>query len=126
MVTAAKRYGCKAVGVDIDPARVREAQALARKNGVEHLVHIEERDLFTVDLSDATVVTLYLLPHLNARLIPQLQKLAPGSRIVSHEFETPGLVPERVGPYISRDGQIKTKIYLWKTPLTKTPLPRSR
>src|SRR6187399_1520097 len=86
VITAAQRYGVKAWGFDIDPVRVAEARANAKAAGVEDLVTIEQKDIFTLDLSPASVVTLYLLPELNVRLIPQLAQLEPGSRIVSHDF----------------------------------------
>lgn len=93
VVTAAKKYGVKAVGFDIDPQRVKEARENVRTNQVGHLVTIEEADIFTLDLREATVVTLYLLPELNVRLMPQLAKLRPGSRIVSHDFGMKGAKP---------------------------------
>lgn len=70
VVTAAKKYGVRAVGFDIDPERIKEARENVRKNGVEDLVRIEQKDIFTLDLSEATVVTLYLLPQLNVKLFP--------------------------------------------------------
>ena len=82
-VTAAKNYACKAYGFDIDPDRVKDSLANARKQGVDRLVTIEERDIFKLDLSKGpTVVTLYLLPRLNAKLLPQLRKLAAGHKVV--------------------------------------------
>jgi SAM-dependent methyltransferase len=96
VVTAAKRYGVRAVGFDIDPQRVKEARENARAAGVEHLVRIEETDIFTLDLREASVVTLYLLPALNVRLMPQLARMKPGSRIVSHNFDMRGAKPLQV------------------------------
>ena len=96
VVTAAKRYGVKAVGFDIDPQRVRESLENVRKNNVGHLVTIQHEDVFTLDLSEADVVTLYLLPSLNVKLMPQLEKLKPGSRIVSHDFDMRGAKPVEV------------------------------
>jgi len=93
VVTAAKKYGVKAVGFDIDPERVKEARENVRTNKVEHLVTIKQADIFTLDLSEATVVTLYLLPELNVKLMPQLAKMKPGSRIVSHDFDMRGAKP---------------------------------
>ncbi len=78
VVTAAKRFGCKAVGYDIDPKRIKESQENVAKNNVGHLVTIEQKDIFTLDLSKADVITLYLLPSLNVKLIPQLKKLKGG------------------------------------------------
>jgi len=96
VVTAAKKYGVKAVGFDIDPQRVKEARENVRSNKVEHLVTIRQADIFTLDLREASVVTLYLLPDLNVRLMPQLARLKPGSRIVSHDFDMRGAKPARV------------------------------
>ena len=103
VINAAKRFGIKAVGFDIDPKRVAESRANVKSNKVEHLVTIEQQDIFTVDLSKATVVTLYLLPELNVRLIPQLEKLKPGSRVVSHDFDMEGAEPENHWTVIARD-----------------------
>lgn len=125
VITAAKKFGAKGVGFDVDPVRVRESRENVKKAGVEALVTIEQRDIFTVDLSPATVVTLYLLPELNVRLVPQLEKLRPGSRIVSHDFDMAGVEPEKWWTVIAKDHRDTTKdrehyVYLWKTPLKKT------
>jgi SAM-dependent methyltransferase len=118
VVTAAKRYGTRARGFDIDPDRVAEAQANVKAAGVEHLVTIEQQDIFTLDLSPASVVTLYLLPRLNVQLIPQLEKLKPGSRIVSHDFNMEGIKPvQHVA--LHPPGETDHEIYLWKTPLVR-------
>ena len=118
VVTAAKKYKVKAVGYDIDPQRVKEAKENVKKNGVEDLVTIKQDDIFTLDLSDADVVTLYLLPKLNVKLIPQLEKLKPGSRIVSHAFDMQGVKPKKVETVEAENGSEHT-VYLWVTPLEK-------
>lgn len=118
-VTAARKYGCKAVGYDLDPERVKEALENVKKNKVEHLVTIEQKDIFTLDLSEADVITLYLLPALNVKLIPQLEKLKPGSRILSHSFDMKGVKPDKVIRLTSSFDNIEHKIYLWTTPLKK-------
>lgn len=119
-VTAAKRFGCRAFGYDIDPKRVAESIENVEKNGVGHLVTIEQRDIFTLDLSDADVVTLYLLPSLNVKLIPQLEKLKPGSRIVSHDFDMKGVKPDQVVEITGGNGTyINHTVYLWTCPLNK-------
>jgi uncharacterized protein (TIGR03000 family) len=118
VVTAAKKYACKAVGFDIDPDRIKEARENVRKNGVGDLVTIKQEDIFKQDLSKANVITLYLLPELNVRLIPQLEKLKPGSRIVSHDFNMEGVKPKQVVTMDADDGREHT-IYLWVTPLEK-------
>jgi precorrin-6B methylase 2 len=88
VITAAKRYGVQGVGIDLDPVRIAEARANARKAGVEGQVKFVSGDLFKADLSNATVVTLYLLDSINRELRPQLWKqLKVGTRVVSHAFD---------------------------------------
>ncbi len=118
VVTAAKRYGCRAVGVDIDPDRVEESLKNVKDNNVEHLVEIIEGDIFEMDLTPATVITLYLLPNLNVKLIPQLEKLEPGTRIVSHAFDMRGVKPDVVETVETERGTSPT-VYMWTTPLQK-------
>jgi precorrin-6B methylase 2 len=120
VVTAAKKYGCRAVGFDVDPQRIKESNENVKKNGVEKLVKIEQKNIFKLDLSKANVITLYLLPSLNVKLIPQLDKLKPGSRIVSHDFDMRGVKPDKVVKLKSKDDGSHT-VYLWTTPLKKTP-----
>ena len=91
LVTAAARYGARGFGIDLDPDRVEEARENARRNGVAHLVTIEEGDAFEVDLRPATVVTLYLLPDLNHRLLPALRQLRDGARVVTHDYGIEGV-----------------------------------
>ena len=118
VVRAAKRYGCRAVGFDIDPRRVEEARENARRQGVDDRVEIVEQDIFKLDLSEADVVTLYLLPRLNEKLVPQLKRLKTGARIVSHDFDLPGFKPDRTVPLTAADGELKHVVYLWTAPLT--------
>ena len=118
-VTAAKKFGCKAFGFDIDPQRVKESRENIKKNDVGHLVTVEEQDIFTLDLSRASVVTLYLLPALNVKLIPQLEKLKPGSRIVSHDFDMRGIKPDKKIDFTTKDDNRSHTLYLWTTPLKK-------
>jgi len=119
VVTAAQKYGCKAVGFDIDQKRIEESMENVEKNNVGHLVRIERRDIFTLDLSEANVITLYLLPELNVKLIPQLEKLKPGSRIVSHDFDMRGVKPDKVVKVTSDNKYNEHTIYLWTAPLKK-------
>ncbi len=96
VVAAAKERGARGVGIDIDPERIAEAKANAKHAGVDKRVEFREADLFQTDLSPASVVTLYLLPHLNMRLRPQLwRQLKVGSRVVSHDFNMGEWEPER-------------------------------
>jgi precorrin-6B methylase 2 len=117
VVTAAKKYGCKAVGFDVDPERIKESRDNVAKNDVGKLASIKQEDIFTLDLSKASVITLYLLPRLNVKLIPQLEKLKPGSRIVSHDFDMKGVKPTKVEK-VTGNGREHT-VYLWVTPLQK-------
>jgi len=119
VVTVAKRYGCKAVGYDIDPDRVRESRQNVRENGIERLARIEQKDIFTLDLSGADVIFLYLLPELNVRLIPQLEKLKPGARVVSHDFNMRGVRPDAVVSVWSRGDSSSHRIYLWNMPFMR-------
>lgn len=110
-ITAAKLYGIKAVGIDIDPERIKEANANAKKAGVTKLVEFRQADLFTSDFREATVVTLYLLPDLNVKLRPKLwAELKPGSRVVSHQFEMGEWKPEKKLEVGTRT------IYFWTIP----------
>jgi SAM-dependent methyltransferase len=114
-ITAAKRFGARGVGVDIDPQRIAEANANARKEGVTHLVTFLLQDALTTDVSDATVVTLYLLSASNLKLRPILTKqLEPGARIVSHAFGMGDWQPAQVDNFVDSSGTSRT-LYLWKT-----------
>lgn len=121
VVTAAKKYGIKAIGVDIDPQRIKEATENVKTNGVEKLVTIKEADIFAddFDFSDATVVTLYLLPDLNVKLMPKLAKLKPGTRIVSHQFDMRGAKPVEVIHLKEDDSGWSRTIYKWVVPWEK-------
>ncbi len=112
-VTAAKEYGCKADGFDIDLERVKDSLANARKLGLEKLVTIEQRDIFTLDLSkEPTIVTLYLLPSLNAKLLPQLRKLPPGARVISVAHRMADIKPDQQIVVDTELGEFD--VYLWK------------
>jgi SAM-dependent methyltransferase len=96
LIAAAKTYGARGVGIDIDPERVREATANARANNVADKVTFRREDLFVADISPATVVTLYLSPSVNSRLAPKLMtELKPGTRIVSHAFDFGSWKPQQ-------------------------------
>ena len=110
-VAAAKKYGARAVGIDIDPQRVKEANENVQRNGVGDKVKILQSDLFEVDLSEATVVTLYLLPSLNQKLMPKLMReLKPGTRVVSHAFDMGEWKPDQE---LDVNGR---KVYFWTIP----------
>jgi len=110
-VTAARKYGARGVCFDIDPQRIKEANENVAKNNVGNLVKVVEGDLFEQDLSGASVVTLYLLPSLNLKLMPKLMKeLKPGTRIVSHAFDMGDWKPEKE---LDVDGR---RVYFWTIP----------
>ncbi|BAZ09467.1 hypothetical protein NIES4071_12750 [Calothrix sp. NIES-4071] len=110
-ITAAQRFGTRGTGIDIDPERIKEANANAKKAGVTDKVTFLQQDLFKSDFSKATVVTLYLLPELNVKLRPQLFKqLKPGTRIVSHAFDMGDWKPEQTANVNGRT------VYYWTIP----------
>jgi predicted RNA methylase len=113
-VTAAKQYGARGIGIDIDPQRIKEANENAKTQGVTDKVKFLNEDLFTTDISEATVVTLYLLPSLNVKLMPKLMKeLRPGTRIVSHAFDMGDWKPEQT---LNVNGRT---VYYWTIPARK-------
>jgi SAM-dependent methyltransferase len=121
VVEAAKKYGVRGVGIDIDPQRVKESLENVRTNKVQHLVTIKQADIFETDFSDATVVMLYLLPDLNVKLMPKLAKLKPGTRILSNDFDMRGAKPKQV---VQLDGGAEGEgfqktIYKWVVPWEK-------
>jgi SAM-dependent methyltransferase len=118
VIAAAKKVGARAFGYEIDTEMVKKSQENVSNERVGHLVEIHQQDIFELDLRGATVITLYLLPKLNVRLIPQLDKLKPGVRIVSHEFDMEGVMPDVEAVVHRLDGKT-SKIYLWTTPLKK-------
>jgi precorrin-6B methylase 2 len=120
-ITAAVKYGARGVGVDIDPERIAESNANAKKAGVTDRVTFRLQDAMTVDVSPATVVTLYLLSSSNLKLRPILTKqLKPGARIVSHAFSMGDWQPEKVETFEDDTGMTRT-LYLWRTDGTVRP-----
>jgi len=112
-ITAAQKYGSRGVGVDIDPVRIAEANANARRAGVSHLVTFHLQDALTTDVSEATVITLYLLSQSNLRLRPILtRQLKSGSRIVAHAFGMGDWEPEKVDSFTDTSDSPRT-LYLW-------------
>ena len=118
VIAAAKSFGAHGVGIDINPMRIAEAKENARRAGVEELVRFEENDLFDADIHEASVVTLFLLQNVNLRLRPKLQKLKPGTRIVSNTFDMGDWKATKemsVGDPAEAFGLSK-KLYLWIVP----------
>ncbi len=111
VITAAQKFGTRGTGIDINPERIKEANENAQKAGVTKLVRFLNQDLFEANIKDATVVTLYLLPSINLKLLPKLLKdLQPGTRIVSHAFDMGDWKPEQT---IDVAG---TTVYFWRIP----------
>lgn len=115
VITAAQRYGVRGVGVDIDPERIRESKANAEKAGVADRVQFFQRDLFKTDISDATVLMMYLLPEINLRLRPKIfRELKPGARIASHAFTMGEWNPDQT-IQVPGNGYDRT-VYFWILP----------
>jgi SAM-dependent methyltransferase len=114
VIAAAKKYGARGVGIDIDPDRIAESTANAKAAGVEHLVTFKQGDALDADVSEATVVTLYLLSSSNLKLRPKLtRQLKPGSRIVSHAFGMGDWEPDKSVDYQDVNGSSR-RLYLWR------------
>jgi SAM-dependent methyltransferase len=121
VITAAKKYGARGVGIDIDPQRIAEARENAKKAGVEHLVRFEENDLFLADIKEATIVTLFLLPQLNLKLKPKLlADLKPGTPIISNTFDMGDWKAEKEVAVNSNDQDgysgLSNKVFRWTVP----------
>lgn len=111
VISAAKEFGARGVGIDIDADRIKQSKRNARKAGVSHLVTFRTEDLFEADIREATVVALYLLQTLNYKLSPKLRRdLKPGTRIVSYKFDIPDWQPEK------QVDLAEGRIYLWTVP----------
>lgn len=119
-ITAARKFGTQGLGIDIDPQRIAEANANAQAAGVAGKVKFVLGDLFALDLAPATVISLYLLPQLNLKLRPKLLKLAPGTRIVSHEFDMGDWKPD-----VSRNLNGRN-IHFWTVPKGAYPKARAK
>jgi hypothetical protein len=120
VVTAARKFGTRGFGVDLDPDRIRESTENARRAGVSEKVAFYRRDLFATKLGDATVITMYLLPQVNIELRPRLLELKPGTRLVSHDFDMGDWKPDR---HVKMEAQDKyggagglSEIFFWIVP----------
>jgi precorrin-6B methylase 2 len=111
VITAAKKYGVRAVGFEIDPDLIKQSRGNIKKEGLEKLAEIREQDILTVDLSPVSVLTMYLLPSVNLKLKPKiLSEMKPGSRVVSHAFDMGDWKPDKT---VQIDGRT---VYLWTVP----------
>lgn len=125
VITAAKLFGTRGVGIDINPERIKEARENAKREGVENLVRFEENDLFVADIKPASVVTLFLLSSVNLKLRPRLlEELRPGTRVVSNTFDMGDWKPEKEAFVGDADGGedfsgLSQRLYLWTIPTKK-------
>lgn len=114
VITAAQKFGTRGTGIELLPSLVREARENAQKAGVSELAKFVEGDIFEANISDATVVTLYLLPAVNMRLRPKLLELKPGTRIVSHNYDLGDWKPEKTIKINLADGE--HTVFFWVVP----------
>jgi SAM-dependent methyltransferase len=114
-IRAAVLFGTQGIGVEIDAGLVEEARIRAKKEGVSQLVEFIQGDLFQMDFSEATVLTLYLFPDINLKLRPKILQMKPGSRIVSHRFDMGDWEPEETRKIVLPDGK-EHVIFLWRIP----------
>jgi len=115
VIQAAKKYRARAVGIEIDGELVDRARSRAGAEGVDHLVKFLEEDALRADLSEATVVTLYMFPDFNNKIAPKLRRLRSGTRVVSHDFGIEGWTPTKVETMADTRFHTHT-LYLWKIP----------
>ena len=119
VITAAKLLGAKSIGYEVVECLVEQSRAKIAQEGLQSLARIEHADLFTVDLKEPDVIFVFLYPQLMERLIPRFAQLKAGSRIVSHQFEIPGVKPDREWVVPSKEDGEKHRLFLWTTPLRK-------
>ena len=124
VIAAAKKHGCRAVGYEIDPKLVALSREAVVKENLESSVRIEHEDIFTVELSGADVSLVYLPSGLLQRLMPQLKKLKPGTRIVSHQFQIPGVTGGKAVRIHSKEDGDEHRLWLWTAPLQEAGLDR--
>jgi len=119
LVLAARKYGCRGVGYEIDPERVNSSIENVIRNRVEKLVKIAQADIFNLDLTEATVIHLYLLPEMNLKLLPQLDKMKPGSRVICHNYNLPGIIADQTLTYLSYEDSSTHILTLYTIPLLR-------
>src|SRR5690606_34701877 len=114
-ITAAQRFGTKGVGIDLNPERINEAKENAREAKVADKVTFIEGNIFELDFSEATVVSLYLFPEVNMKLRPRILRMKPGTRVISHNYDMGDWKPEQTKKVKVPNGTAHT-IYLWRVP----------
>lgn len=123
LITAAKKYGCRGLGFDIDPKLIQLCSETARRQGVEHLVEFRQQDIYQADLpQEATIVTMYLYPEMNLRLLPYLQSLPAGRQVVSYRWRMPGVDSHKIVEVATGDKMLpQGQIHYFRTPLLVDP-----
>jgi len=116
VVQAAKKRGCRGVGFEIVPELAQKARDSAKENGVSHLVTIKEEDLFQADLSEATVLPMYLLPSMLEKLQPKIAKLKAGTRIISHDYRFKDVTPDKEEEIVSKETGAKHLLIYYVLP----------
>ncbi len=119
VIAAAKTYGCKAIGVEIEKDLVEASREAAKNAGVENLATFEQDDLFEFDFSKATVVALYILPAMSQKLTAKFDKLKPGTRVICHCFAIPGIIPDKTIEITSEEDDVERPVYLYSIPLKR-------
>ncbi len=115
LIRAAQRWGTRSVGIDIDPDRIAQTQAIVTQQGLDRLIQLRQENLYDTDIREASVLMIYLLPHLNLRLRSRLwEQLKPGSRIISHQFDMDDWEPQQV--IHLPDSEEESTLYLWVIP----------
>jgi ribosomal protein L11 methylase PrmA len=126
VILAIQKYNCRGIGYEIDPVMVQASKANILRNRVEDRVQIVQADIFTVDLSEATVIMLYMLPETNKKLLPQLDRMKPGSRIICHNYDLPGIVEDQTLTYLSNEDSTTHIMTLYTTPLKRRAVVNKR
>ena len=123
VITAAKKYGCRGLGYDIDPKLIQLCKETAKRQGVDHLVEFRQQDIYEAELpKDATIITMYLYPEMNLRLLPFLQSLSDGKQVVSYQWIMPGVESHQVEKVETGDRMMPMgTIHYFKTPLLVDP-----
>lgn len=119
VILAAQKYGCRGIGYEIDPIMIRSSIANVRRNRVDDLVKIVRADIFTLDLSEATAILLYLSSEMNGKLLPQLDRMKPGARVICHNYDLPGIVADQTLTYLSNEDNTTHIMTLYTTPLKR-------
>ena len=123
VITAAKKYGCRGIGYDIDPKLIELCNEVAERQGVSHLVEFRQHDIYKAKLpKDATIITMYLYPEMNLRLMPFLQSLESGKHVVSYRWEMPGVPSHRLEKINTGDRMMPLgEIHYFQTPMLVDP-----